>query len=96
MFASRPRRQFKTHGQTFLEEIPNQGGAVLRTTGSVKWFSESRGYGFITPEGAQDEVFVHFSAIQEDGFKTLHTGERVEFDVMEDSKGRQAVNVVRY
>ncbi len=69
---------------------------MLRTTGSVKWFSESRGYGFITPEGAPDEVFVHFSAIQEDGFKTLRTGERVEFDLVEDLRGRQAANVVRF
>ncbi len=69
---------------------------MLRTTGSVKWFSEARGYGFITPENAQDEVFVHFSAIQADGFRTLHTGERVEFDLIEDSKGRQAANVVKF
>jgi cold shock protein len=69
---------------------------VTRTTGSVKWFSESRGYGFITPEGANDEVFVHFSAIQHNGFRTLHTGERVEFDLVEDPKGKQAANVVKF
>ncbi|HVP38114.1 MAG TPA: cold-shock protein [Candidatus Saccharimonadales bacterium] len=68
---------------------------MLRTTGSVKWFSETRGYGFITPEGADDDVFVHFSAIQDSGFKTLHTGERVEFDLVEGSTGKQAANVVR-
>jgi CspA family cold shock protein len=68
---------------------------VTRTTGSVKWFSETRGYGFITPEGADEDVFVHFSAIQHNGFKTLQTGERVEFDLVEDNKGRQAANVVR-
>lgn len=69
---------------------------MLRTTGSVKWFSESRGYGFITPEGAQDEVFVHYSAIQENGFRTLHTGERVEFDLIDDPNGKQAANVVKF
>jgi cold shock protein len=69
---------------------------VTRTTGSVKWFSESRGYGFITPEGANEDVFVHFSAIQNSGFKTLQTGERVEFELVEDSKGRQATNVVTF
>jgi cold shock protein len=69
---------------------------VLRTTGSVKWFSESRGYGFITPEGAQDEVFVHYSAIQENGFRTLHTGERVEFDLIDNPSGKQAANVVKF
>ena len=68
---------------------------MTRTTGSVKWFSETRGYGFITPEGASDDVFVHFSAIQHNGFRTLQTGERVEFDLVEDSKGRQAANVVK-
>ena len=68
---------------------------MQRTTGSVKWFSEARGYGFITPENAQDEVFVHFSAIQQEGFKTLRPGERVEFDLIENPTGRQAANVVR-
>lgn len=76
-------------------ETQTRGGAVVRTQGSVKWFSESRGYGFITPEGAEGEVFVHFSAIQQDGFKTLRTGERVEFDLVEDPKGNTATNVVR-
>ena len=69
---------------------------MTRTIGSVKWFSESRGYGFITPEGAHEDVFVHFSAIQHNGFKTLQAGERVEFDLVEDSKGRQATNVVKF
>lgn len=68
---------------------------MTRTTGSVKWFSESRGYGFITPEGANDDVFVHFSAIQDTGFKTLHTGERVEFELIEDSRGKLATNVTK-
>ena len=68
---------------------------MLRTTGSVKWFSEPRGYGFITPEGTQDDVFVHFSDIQQDGYRTLHTGERVEFDLVEGQRGRQAANVVK-
>jgi CspA family cold shock protein len=76
-------------------ETQTRGGAVVRTQGSVKWFSESRGYGFITPEGAQDEVFVHFSAIQQDGYKTLRTGEHVEFDLVENPKGNTATNVVR-
>jgi cold shock protein len=69
---------------------------VTRTTGSVKWFSESRGYGFITPEGANEDVFVHFSAIEHTGFKTLQTGARVEFELVEDSKGRQATHVVTF
>ena len=69
---------------------------MFRTTGSVKWFSESRGYGFITPEGSAEEtVFVHYSAIQSDGFKTLHTGEKVEFEVVQDSEGSHASNVIK-
>ncbi len=60
--------------------------------GTVKWFNEAKGFGFITQEGGED-VFVHFSAIQGDGFKTLAEGEKVEFDVTRGPKGLQAGNV---
>lgn len=62
--------------------------------GTVKWFSNQKGYGFITPENGKD-VFVHFSAIQGDGFKTLNEGEAVEFEIAQGPKGEQAVNVTR-
>jgi CxxC-x17-CxxC domain-containing protein len=65
-----------------------------RAQGSVKWFNESKGFGFIQDDGGED-VFVHFSAIQGDGFRTLQQGDRVEFDVVPGAKGRQAANVVR-
>ena len=62
--------------------------------GNVKWFSAEKGYGFIEVEGEKD-VFVHFSQIQEDGFKTLEDGQRVEFEVVEGNRGPQASNVIK-
>ncbi|KPK40497.1 MAG: cold-shock protein [Gammaproteobacteria bacterium SG8_47] len=62
-------------------------------TGTVKWFNESKGFGFITPDGGGKDVFVHFSAIQAQGFKTLAEGQKVNFEVQEGPKGPQAVNV---
>lgn len=62
--------------------------------GTVKWFSGQKGYGFITKDDGQD-VFVHFSAIQGDGFRTLQQGERVNFEITEGPKGLQAANVTR-
>ncbi|OGF17076.1 MAG: cold-shock protein [Candidatus Eisenbacteria bacterium RBG_16_71_46] len=60
--------------------------------GTVKWFNEAKGFGFISQEGGED-VFVHFSAIQGDGFRTLAEGERVEFEITKGPKGLQASNV---
>ena len=65
-----------------------------RETGTVKWFSNAKGYGFIAREGG-DDVFVHHTAIQGDGFKTLDENERVEFTVEQGAKGPQATDVVR-
>lgn len=62
--------------------------------GNVKWFNSEKGFGFIEVEGAED-VFVHFSAIQGDGFKTLEEGQAVEFDIVEGNRGPQAANVVK-
>ena len=62
--------------------------------GTVKWFNAEKGFGFISVEGEED-VFVHFSAINADGYKTLEEGQKVEFDVVDGAKGPQAANVVR-
>lgn len=61
--------------------------------GKVKWFSAEKGYGFIEKDGGGD-VFVHFSAIQSDGFKTLQEGQEVEFEIVDGARGQQAANVV--
>lgn len=65
----------------------------MRTSGNVKWFNDAKGFGFITSENG-DDVFVHFSAIQGGGFRSLAEGAAVEFDVVQGPKGLQAANVV--
>ncbi len=62
-------------------------------TGTVKWFNESKGFGFITPSDSGNDVFVHYSAIQGDGFRTLAEGQQVTFDIENGAKGPQAANV---
>ena len=61
--------------------------------GTVKWFNDAKGFGFIEPEGGGDDVFAHFSAIQMDGFRTLRQGERVDFEVVQGPKGQLAQNI---
>lgn len=61
--------------------------------GTVKWFNSTKGFGFITDEESNEDIFVHFSGIATDGFKTLEDGQRVTFDITEGQRGNQAVNV---
>ncbi len=87
--AARSRRERDGNGSG----TSDPGGKELQVArGTVKWFNEAKGFGFISQEGGED-VFVHFSAIKGDGFKTLAEGEAVEFDVTRGPKGLQASNV---
>jgi len=67
---------------------------MSNATGTVKWFNEEKGFGFITPDNGGSDVFVHFRAIQGDGFKTLQEGQQVSFEIEQGQKGPQAANVV--
>lgn len=66
----------------------------MKLTGRVKWFNDSKGYGFIEQEGGRD-IFVHYTAIQGEGFKSLAEGQKVEFEISEGAKGPQATKVVK-
>jgi len=72
--------------------IPHRNEGAVMVQGKVKWFNESKGFGFIEREDG-DDVFVHFSAIKEEGFKTLNEGQKVEFDIVDGQKGPAAANV---
>lgn len=67
----------------------------MATIGVVKWFNDGKGYGFITPDDGEKDCFVHYSAIQGDGFRSLKEGERVEFEMVQGDKGPAAENVVK-
>lgn len=67
----------------------------MRTRGTVKWFNADKGFGFITPEDGTKDCFVHYSAIQGDGYRSLNEGDSVEFDVVDGQKGPAAENVAR-
>lgn len=64
-----------------------------RQTGTVKWFNDAKGFGFITPDEGGEDLFAHFSSVQTQGFKTLKEGQKVSFDVVQGPKGKQASNI---
>jgi CspA family cold shock protein len=75
------------------EESTGESGDRAMTRGSVKWFNAEKGYGFITPEDGSKDVFVHHSAIQAEGFRSLNEGDKVEYEITQGQKGPQASNV---
>ncbi len=72
----------------------NKKEGLMKLTGRVKWFNDSKGYGFIEQEGGRD-IFVHYTAIEGDGFKSLAEGQKVEFEIIEGAKGPQAAKVMK-
>lgn len=64
-----------------------------KSTGTVKWFNDAKGFGFITPDNGGEEIFAHFSSIQMDGFKTLKEGQKVSYETVQGPKGKQALNI---
>jgi len=82
LFVGARPREFRMEG----------GESLMRVTGTVKWFNDAKGYGFIAREDG-DDVFVHYSAISGSGFRSLNEGQAVEFDVVDGPKGKQAANV---
>ena len=80
-------------GSSKEHDFSNAVAQTGEMTGTVKWFNEARGFGFITPDDGSIDLFVQFSALQRTGFKTLEEGQKVRFNVQEDAKGPSAVNV---
>jgi len=71
----------------------SESGGSAKSTGTVKWFNDAKGFGFITPDDGGEDLFAHFSSIQMNGFKTLKEGQKVAFEIIQGPKGKQALNI---
>jgi len=78
-----------------MSETPEVSTAASnpKTTGTVKWFNDAKGFGFVTPDDGGEDLFAHFSSIQMNGFKTLKEGQKVAFEIIQGPKGKQALNI---
>src|SRR6185436_13009293 len=93
-WASFKRGQRYARLLAFTARVISQNRKTLfMATGTVKWFNDSKGFGFITPDDGGEDLFAHFSAIQMNGFKTLKEGQKVQFEVTQGPKGKQASNI---
>jgi CspA family cold shock protein len=76
-----------------MSDTPMSVGDNPKATGTVKWFNDAKGFGFITPDDGGEDLFAHFSSIQMNGFKTLKEGQKVAFEIIQGPKGKQALNI---
>jgi CspA family cold shock protein len=87
--------RFKYDTRRKLEIINTQKEYNIMATGTVKWFNDSKGFGFITPDGGGEDLFAHFSGINMNGFKTLKEGQKVTFDITAGNKGKQQASNIQ-
>ena len=90
----RGSRIVSKYGTARRQHVPSKGADVDRLKGTVKWFNNAKGYGFIGRDDGPD-VFVHYSAISSEGYKSLQEGDQVEFEIAQGQKGPQAANVIK-
>lgn len=90
-----PKRQFNRTPTFVTKTSIRESEEDKMAIGTVKWFNDAKGFGFITPDDGSEDLFAHFSAITMNGFKSLKEGEKVSFDVLQGPKGKQASNIQR-